>query len=313
MNALSLDGLASAGPAQRTLARLLKTAYGDEARAVVCVQNALSCASVASLPEDATDLLDLVKEHLAPQMTVDVGPRLVAALLDDLEAEIEHARTGHDPFSSSRIEVSTRMPPKQPDTNPAPRFKPPPQARAPSLTDLVLDDELPPESARDLRCEGTPTRDVDVYAPTSSNPAPRSHADGVSRPSSETKRVHRLARPSVILVDPDRFGRASLARALVQAQCDVTVLDDIGEVIRALESDEPLDVVITDIDGIDIESLLRALRRIRPTVPVIAWTKNARAVAEHVFLTASITTFDVMAKTARSAEVIDLVRRLSTT
>jgi CheY-like chemotaxis protein len=308
MNALSLDGLTSAGPAQRTLARLLKTAYGDEQRAVICVQNALRSASLRELPEDGTDLLDLVKLHLVPRLTKDVGPRLVAALLDDLEAEIEHARTGNDPFSSSRIAVSTRMPPKQSDTSPPLDFNPPPQARAPSLTDLVLEQDLPPiEIEIDA---STPTRETPAYV--RDPPPPTVVPETVKHPSSATKRIQRVARPSVILVDPDRFGRASLARALVQAQCDVTVLDDAGDVIRALESAEPLDVVITDIDGVDIEALLRALRRIRPTVPVIAWTKSARAVAEHVLLTASIAVFDVMPKSARSVEVIDLVRRMAT-
>jgi CheY-like chemotaxis protein len=310
MNALTLDGLSSAGPAQRTLARLLKTAYGDEQRAVICVQNALHSASVAELPEDATELLDLVRLHVAPRMTKEVGPRLVAALLDDLEAEIEHERSGNDPFSSSRIALSTRMPPKQPDTNPVPVFKPPPNARPPSLTELVRQGDSAPQ--RDLDSEAresqVPTREMAIYVPPDT---PTILPETVKRPSSETKRVHRVARPSVILVDADRFGRASLARALVQAQCDVTVLDDAADVIRALESSEPLDVVITDIDGIEIESMLRALQRIRPNVPVIAWTKNARAVAEHVLMTASITTFDVMPKAARSAEVIELVRRLA--
>ena len=111
MNALTLDGLTSSGPAQRALARLLKTAYGDEQRAVVCVQNTLRSAALRELPEDGSDLLELVKLHLVPRMTKDVGPRLVAALIDDLEAEIEHARAGNDPFSSSRIALSTRLPP----------------------------------------------------------------------------------------------------------------------------------------------------------------------------------------------------------
>ena len=307
MNALSLDGLSSAGPAQRTLARLLKTAYGDEQRAVMCVQNALRSAALRELPEDVADLLDLVKLHLAPRMTKDVGPRLVAALLDDLEAEIEHANAGNDPFSSSRIALSTRMPPKQPDTNRVPDFNPPPQARAPSLSELVRQ-QPGPGSDDDVDTQ-LPTRDMAIYVPPE-----EPHTllpETVKRPSSETKRIHRVARPSVILVDADRFGRASLARALVQAQCDVTVLDDAAEVVRALESSEPLDVVITDIDGLEIESMLRALRRIRPAVPVIAWTKSARAVAEHVMMTASITTYDVMPKAARSAELIELVRRLS--
>lgn len=309
MNALSLDGLSSAGPAQRTLARLLKTAYGDEQRAVICVQNALKAAALRELPEDAADLLDLVKLHLAPRMTKDVGPRLVAALLDDLEAEIEHAAAGNDPFSSSRIALSTRMPPKQPETNRVPDFNPPPQARAPSLSELVLERPGSVAPADDEHSTDTPTREMAIYVPPDATPTVL--PETVKRPSSETKRVHRVARPSVILVDADRFGRASLARALVQAQCDVTVLDDAAEVIRALESPEPLDVVITDIDGLEIESMLRALRRIRPTVPVIAWTKSARAVAEHVLMTASIATYDVMPKAARSAEVIELVRRLA--
>jgi CheY-like chemotaxis protein len=120
-----------------------------------------------------------------------------------------------------------------------------------------------------------------------------------------------VLRPAVALVDGDRFGRSSLARALVQAQCDVTVLDGVVDLVKILEGTEPVDVLVTDVDGLEIELVLEAMQRLRPEVPVLAWTKSARAVAEHVLMTASVETYDVVARNARTSDVIELVRKLA--
>lgn len=290
---MNLEGLSSVGPAQRSLARLLRTAYADENRAAVIVQRALSAADLDALPELSTDLLEFVKTFLVPMMTNEVGPRLVAALLDDLEAEIEHEKATGDPFSSSRLAVSTRLPPPGEDyAQSEPKL---PRGRQPSLSDLVT--PMHSESPFDAR-----TVEIAV---------PKIPAHSTAAPPPPTRKARKVARPAVILVDADRFGRASLARAMVQAQCDVTVLDDVGEVMKVLESNEPLDVLVADVDGIEIDPLLRTLVRLRPDVPVVAWTKSTRAIAEHVLMTNSVQHYEIVPKGARSAEVIEVVRRLA--
>ena len=288
---MNLDALASAGPAQRSLARLLRTAFADEARATLVVQKALRSAGEIELPEHSEALLEFVKAYLAPLMTPVVGPRLVAALVEDLEAEIEHERAANDPFSSSRMAVSTRMPPPA-ETQHAPMNMP--RAAPPSLSDLVT--PLQPMSPFEA-----PTVEVEVPS-IKTAPPPAAPA---------TRRIQRISRPAVILVDADRFGRASLARALVQGQCDVTVLDGSPEVIAALSTHDALDVVVTEVDGFDVDSMLRALVHHRPDVPVLAWTKAARAIAEVVLTSAGVQRYDVMAKSARAGDVVELVRRLA--
>ncbi len=353
------------------LSRLLRTAYADDPRAQVLVDQSLDAARLPRFPDDPRELLNFVRVHLAPRMITDVGPRLVAALLDDLEAEIEHEFAADD--SSSRMAVATRLVPPAMDTTldygARGQRDQPARQKLPSLRELVASDPsertlaglgedshdeldlrdprdpytrdtktavesdppvdplqshgtldgigegttsspptLPPPEApaayeSDPNAHDLPTREMPVYVPP--------EALRASTPPKPPPLAPRPARPSVILVDGDRFGRASLARALVQAQCDVTVLDSASEVVTALASGEWLDVVITDVDGVDVESMLRALQRLRPTTPVIAWTRATRAVAEHVLLTANVASFEIIAKASRTSEVIELVRRFA--
>jgi hypothetical protein len=293
MRAMSLEGISSSGPAQRALARILRTAYGDEARAVACVQRALDACGEPTLPNDADALLELVKVYLAPSMQVEVGRHLVNAMLDDLEAEIEHLKTGQDPYSSSRIAVSTRMPPPGSPAESADAPSAVHAVREPSLTDLVAIDSLPRELGLDRPSD--PFGDHLRSEWDEPDPSSAEQQTGVQRRSS--------LRLSIVLVDGDRFGRASLARALVQGLCDVTVVE-IEDAVSVVESDEPIDIVITDIDGIDVEPMLHALRRVRPRVPVLVWTKSARAVADHVARTCNLARFDHISKVARSAEIL---------
>jgi hypothetical protein len=317
---MNLDGLASTGAAQRSLARLLKTAYADEQRAAVAIEQAMRAANLDALPEDSVELLTVVKQFLVPLMTPEVGPRLVAALIDDLEAEIEHERALGDPFSSSRIAVSTKMPP--PGEEPVESEVRMPTARAPSIDELAKPEDLvPTPSPPYVSRMDAETSEYEVPAALRDAPPPPSldapldapldpAFDPPLQPTTRRRRAH-VVRPAVAVVDGDRFGRSSLARALVQAQCDVTVLDGVGDLVKFLEGSDPLDVLVTDVDCDEIEAVLQSMQRLRPEVPVLAWTKSARAVAEHVLMTASVETYDVVARTARTSDVIELVRRLA--
>ena len=307
---MNLDGLASTGAAQRSLARLLKTAYADDQRAADCIERALQGAGTDALPEDSVALLAFVRQHLVPLMTPEVGPRLVAALIDDLEAEIEHERALQDPFSSSRIAVSTKMPPPGVSSSPDSEVRMP-TARAPSIDELAKPRDLlptptPPYVSR-LDAE---TSEYEVPAALRDAPPPP-EPSSVSPPITRRARREHVVRPAVALVDGDRFGRSSLARALVQAQCDVTVLDCVADLVKILEGTDPLDVLVTDVDDNEIDGVLEAMGRFRPEVPVLVWTKSARAVAEHVLMTASVETYDVVARNARTADVIEIVRKLA--
>jgi CheY-like chemotaxis protein len=263
-----MNGISAAPPAssaQRALMRLLSTALADDARARRAIEAALSAARESSLPLDSLELLAWVREYLIPSVRAEVAPSLVAAMLEDLEAEIENENALDDPNSSARMAASTRVPP--------PGVAAPPEIAFPR--------DLGPTLAS---CSPPPV----LQAPVN------------------------FARPVVILVDPDRFGRAALARALVQGRCDVRVLDSASEVCEALASGDDIHVLMTEVDGLEVELMLAALVANRPDLPVIVRTNSPRAVVEHLLHTAGVANYDVMAKSCKSAELIELVRTLAT-
>ncbi len=258
MNGISAEPPASS--AQRALLRLLTTALADDGKARRAIHEALVEARESSLPIDSVELLEFVKAYLVPHMQREVGPKLVAAMLEDLEALIEHEKAGD---SSSRMAISTRMPP--------------PGEQAPPEIEFPRD---------------APPPDLEPMPPP--------------------KRVEMSeSRPVVILLDTDRFGRAALARALVQGRCDVQVLDSPAEVVEVLRGNAPVHVLLTEIDGLELDAIFAALVETRPELPVIVRTKSPRSVAEHLLRTAGVANFDVIAKSSKNTEVIELVRTLS--
>ncbi len=277
----------SEGAAQRTFARLLRTAFGDDPSVRVVVGEALRAARLPAVPGELPEMLEFLRNHLGPRMRERVGPRLVAALVEDLEAEIEFERSKSD-SSSSRMAVATRMPPRPVDGVPS--------ACEPKLT--------APPSFAELDAFA---RDVMFDEPFSEAPSsvlPRAAvASAPVRP--------RIARPSVFLVDPDRFGRSSLARALVSASCDVTVLDDAAAALAQLaRREEAPHVVVTEVVGLEIEAFLGALHRGCPDVPLVVWTRVPRANVELLMHTVGVVAFEIVAKTSRAADVVATVHRL---
>lgn len=132
----------------------------------------------------------------------------------------------------------------------------------------------------------------------------------VPRAPSVPKIPLRATRPSVLVIDGDRFKRSALARALVQGRCDVTVLDGGDEALSTLTSSEPIDVVVLDVDAAGADALLAALVTARPDTPVLAWTNAPAAVAEHVTRVAGIRACAVVPRNALNAELHDAVNRL---
>lgn len=96
---------------QRTLMRVLDTAFGDDTTARVLVHAALRSARRTTLPVEADSLLDFVRAHMMGSLTEELGPRVVSALLDQLGVELAAARD-HDPPSTRRraFESVSRMP-----------------------------------------------------------------------------------------------------------------------------------------------------------------------------------------------------------
>jgi hypothetical protein len=113
------------------------------------------------------------------------------------------------------------------------------------------------------------------------------------------------AKPSVLLVDPDRIRRSTLARALIRAQCDVTAVDAVEEVIDALGGTS-VDVAIVDLLSPWTPFVVDALAALCPRLLVIGrGTKQDQAAPlfEEVGLR-----LDVRSRDATAEELIDAIQ-----
>jgi len=124
------------------------------------------------------------------------------------------------------------------------------------------------------------------------------------------KNVAFRERPAVLVVEEDRFKRSALARALVQARCDVTVLDGGQEAIEAIHGRDPLDLLVIDVDAPGADAILSALVGARPRVPVLAWTFAVPAVAEHVTRILGVRACESIPRNALNADLHAAVHRL---
>jgi hypothetical protein len=271
--------------AQRLLQRSLRTALRDDAAVEDSLRRALAQAGMTELPRSSGALVQFARVHLVPIVRPRLSAKLVAALIDDLEAEAEFEQSRNDPSSSSRLAAATRMPTAPEDDLVA--MMNIPSYRPPSLSDVPI---APPAPAP---AEGVITRVQNV---TPDTPQPRVRAAN--------------ERPTVLLVDPDRLGRVALARALVNAKFDVVVLDDRKEILETIVQRPVIDLLLAEIDAADAETILREFVKKRPGTPVLAWTKAARATADHVLRVTDVQQFEIFGKAARIGEVVEAVRRL---
>ena len=73
---------------QRVLMRALELAFGDESSGRVLVHAALRSARRTTLPDDAEAILDFVRAHMMSSLMAELGPRVVSALLDQLDEDL---------------------------------------------------------------------------------------------------------------------------------------------------------------------------------------------------------------------------------
>jgi CheY-like chemotaxis protein len=258
--------------AQRALYRILETTIPDRTLWERAVRRALLDAELHRVPDEFPELLLFARHHLAAHLGDRERPWLVTSVLEDLEAEAEMARLGGEAHQSARMAVATRAPQPNPSE---------------------------PASHSYGDSSGDSHRDSYREVPSSLR-TPRAP----SIPRIEARR------PAILVVDQDRFQRAALARTLVQARCDVAVLDGGEEALAAITGNDPLDAVILDVDGEDADALLGALATARPNTPVIAWTNAVPAVVEHVARVAGVNTTTVVARSALTSEIFGVLRRL---
>ena len=282
---MSLEIVPSTNAAGQALARVLRLALPDDAACKRALQDALRSANRAELPTDGDELLRLVRVHLAPQLSKDVPPNLVFALIDDLKAEIEQQRSGRDPTSSSRMRAATSFPPAADPGAGRPEA-------APSLGEAQGEGPFPKLRASIsnlLRTTASAMR-------ASAGPA------GTA--------AQALAPPSVVVVESDRMMRAAVARALVGARFNVTVLEDVAELAEWMHEHPARVVAVVDVMGDGVKEALLSLAAAHPSLSVVAWTDATPSIVEGALSSLGLARYGLVSKASGGAQVVDRVRAL---
>ena len=131
-------------------------------------------------------------------------------------------------------------------------------------------------------------------------------ARALARFEDDHRVTHVSGRRSVLVIDADRMARVDLSRALIRADCEVTVRDTCK---GALSAAEGYDVIVTDVDGVNVEELIEAFVDDPPSCAVIAWTKAVNR-AKSMFMAAGLEAFSVVHKEERPANVMAAVDAL---
>jgi hypothetical protein len=284
---LSLETIPSNNAPGQALARILRLALPDDAACKRALQEALRSANRSELPSDGDELLRLVRAHLAPQLSKDVAPNLVFALIDDLKAEIEQQRASKDPSSSSRMRAATSFPPAVDPNVPG-------LDSIAALGDRHGDGPFPKLRASVSNLRRT-TASSSKLSAAAAGAAP---APVVALP------------PSVVVVESDRMMRASLARTLVGARFAVGALESIAELVEWIRDHPERIVAVIDVMGEGVQAALQPVIAAYPTLSVVAWTDAAPAAVEGALASLGLARFGVAPKAAGGAEVVDRVRAL---
>lgn len=118
----------------------------------------------------------------------------------------------------------------------------------------------------------------------------------------------RLDRPvAVVVVMKDPLERTSLAKALIQAQCTVTMINSATETadVDFAESE----VLVADFDAPEVFAIVDAIRR-EHDLPTLAWTSR-RAVVERGLSAMGFANVLVLDRTARVPELVAAVQHLA--
>jgi CheY-like chemotaxis protein len=170
----------------------------------------------------------------------------------------------------------------------------------PRLTMALLDD-----LAGQLDPSGIPPP-PDSQAPPSSVPRPVAR---IAMHPGSAPRVRGL-QLGVLLVDADRVGRTTLARSLLRAQSNVTLVDTLADLVAVINADEVVDAVLLDISHPAAQAIVELLVRSRPEAAVVA--RGGDPVRTRAFLTQlGVTKLDVRSREAPAEELIDALKRVT--
>ena len=121
-----------------------------------------------------------------------------------------------------------------------------------------------------------------------------------------TRRLGRHVAVALAMKDP--FERASVARALVHAQCTVVIVESANH--GDPEEVASVEILVADFDAPEVYGIVDGLRGVHPDLPIIAWTSR-RDEVERGLRALKYGRFEVHNRTARVPELIEAVKRLA--
>lgn len=256
--------------AQRVLLDELEHAFGGDQGARIFVQAALRTARASALPREPGPLLEFVRAHLLGTIAGELGGREATRFLERLTGALGG-------LHASLHESGTRT-----------REEPATEGELPSV-DVTLDlhSTMPPSAA------------------------PRSDSARlpVAPPSSGSGRV-RVARLRVALAHDDRFGRVGIARHLLQAHCDVVLVDSFAS-LTAIDGPFPA-VAIVHLGLQEVEFLMRGLLTRNPELRVVAiLTDGDTEAGERWLEKCGVQAYQLAPVGARASELAAMARRLA--
>jgi hypothetical protein len=213
----------SSGSIRAIVRRLLIQLLEDEALALQLVEEALRSAGRSTMPSEPVAMHGFVRAHLVGPLTARIGPRLAAAFLEELAQEAQHASPSTSSPSFRPIAASGRASASPTSTA--------------STASTATTASAPPDVA--------PRRST----PRTASVVPSSAPISSGRPGSGL---------TLVLIDGDRFRRATTSRALVSAGFDVIAIDATEE-LRALASGCDA-IVATTAPSFDMALIGAALR-----------------------------------------------------
>jgi len=156
--------------------------------------------------------------------------------------------------------------------------------------------------------DGVSSRPADADAPPVQNTRRGvGHDERRPPPAVLPKRAKKVDEALVLsFATHDGLFRATLARVLVRAGCDVTIIHAAADVAALGESP---DVAILDFDGDDAPTLFGAFHEACPGMPVLALTSEPEKVGRALKLM-RLCPFEVLERSSPSADILEAVKRL---
>lgn len=149
-----------------------------------------------------------------------------------------------------------------------------------------------------------------IPPPADSEPPPSSVPRPVARIAMHPGSAPRVRgmQLGVLLVDADRVGRTTLARALLRAQSNVTLIDTVADLVAVINADEVVDVMLLDAAHPAATAIVELLVKNRPDAAVVA--RGGDLGRTRAFLTKlGVTKLDVRSREAPAEELIDALKR----